>query len=61
MSEAVCPRDYFQNLALFLHLDGTLVGFWSDPDKVTESPELQALLQHLYQLTGGAAALLADR
>lgn len=47
--------------AFFLDLDGTLVDFASDPEKVRASPAVLSLLQRIERATGGALALVSGR
>jgi trehalose 6-phosphate phosphatase len=47
--------------ALFLDVDGCLLGFQDDPRAVTVPAELQTLLQRLHAVLGGALALVSGR
>lgn len=48
-------------LAYFLDIDGTLVDFADSPGSVTLAPALPALVDALYQSSGGAVALITGR
>ncbi len=48
-------------LALFLDVDGTLVGFSPTPAETTISPELRALLDTLTRQLGGAVSIVSGR
>ncbi len=47
--------------AVFLDVDGTLLGFKDHPDDVAADPPLRALLQRLHGATHGATALVSGR
>ena len=47
--------------AVFLDVDGTLLGFKDHPDAVVADPALRALLAQLSAATGGATALVSGR
>lgn len=47
--------------ALFLDVDGTLLGFRDDPAAVTAPPPLRGLLERLQQRLDGALALVSGR
>lgn len=48
-------------LAYFLDIDGTLVDFADSPGSVTLAPTLPALVEALYESSGGAVALITGR
>src|SRR5262245_5538008 len=48
-------------LAYFLDIDGTLVDFADSPGAVRLSPALPALVDALYESSGGAIALITGR
>jgi trehalose 6-phosphate phosphatase len=48
-------------LAYFLDIDGTLVDFADSPGAVTIAPTLPALVDALYESSGGAVALITGR
>lgn len=47
--------------ALFLDVDGTLVGFSDDPDMVNVPPSLRTTLVALHEALGGALAVVSGR
>ncbi len=55
------PLPRGEQWALFLDVDGTLVGFMDDPARVTLAPTLPALLQRLASRLGGALGVLSGR
>jgi trehalose 6-phosphate phosphatase len=50
-----------KSLALLLDLDGTLIDIGPSPFEVDVSDELRASLKRLFELTGGALALVSGR
>ncbi|MBV7484750.1 trehalose-phosphatase [Bordetella sp. BOR01] len=48
-------------IALFLDLDGTLAEIQADPDLVSVPPDTIGILRQLYQVLGGALAILSGR
>lgn len=55
------PLDQPRHWALFLDVDGTLLGFRDDPAEVSSTEELNALLARLAEGLGGALALISGR
>jgi trehalose 6-phosphate phosphatase len=47
--------------AYFFDIDGTLVDIAPSPSEIVLERELQALIRHLYEVTGGALALISGR
>ena len=47
--------------AVFLDVDGTLLGFKDHPDDVVADPPLRRLLERLHDAAGGALALVSGR
>ena len=54
-------RQSAADLAVFLDVDGTLLGFRSQPGDVVADPELLTLLGSLSGVTNGALALVSGR
>lgn len=52
---------YSRNWAVFLDFDGTLVEIAEHPGAVVVSPALPTVLQGLYEVCGGAVALISGR
>ncbi len=55
------PLGDARRWALFLDVDGTLLGFRDDPAEVASSAELNALLSRLAERLDGALALISGR
>ncbi len=55
------PPPWPERVALFLDIDGTLIGFEERPDAVRIDAPLRALLARLDAATGGALALISGR